>query len=107
MKTVILFLAVLMVSMPVVSADEGWILWTHQMWSEKEIDRWTPTGSAESLDECRVAAELGLANAARKFTGTAKVVHVGLSLTMHFASGERASILAVCLPARLDPREAK
>lgn len=107
MKTVILFLAVLAVSIPVVSADEGWILWTHQMWSEKGIDRWTPTGSTSSLEECQAVGELGLRNAARKFTGTARVTHEGLSTTMQFPSGDRAYIMAVCLPARLDPRDAK
>jgi len=107
MKTVILFLAVLAVSIPVVSADEGWILWSHQMWSEKGIDNWTPMGSMTSLEHCQAVGELGLRNSARKSTSTARVTHEGLSLTMHFASGERASIVVVCLPARLDPREAK
>jgi|SRR5437867_7429058 len=104
MKTVIVFLAVLAVAVSSVSADEGWILWTHSMWSEKGIDFWTPTGSTTSLEECQAVGELGLRNSARKATGTARVTHEGLSLTMHFPSGDRASILAVCMPASIDPR---
>src|SRR2546428_7456584 len=108
MKTVILlFLAVLVLAVPAASADEAWILWTHYMWSEQGIDRWTPTGTTSSLDECQAVGELGLSNSARGFTGRARLVQQGLSLTMHFPSGQRASIFAVCLPARIDPREPK
>ena len=81
----------------------------HGVFQSKGIDQWTPTGSTESPDECKQAAVTAAGNSARKFQsdrGTT-VTQTGMAVEMTYASGDKASLVFVCLPDTLDPRPSK
>jgi hypothetical protein len=84
----------------------AWVAWVHSTLPSKGIDDWTPSGSAETLAECKQTAETAAENGARKFkSGRGTVVaQQGAALDVTFASGERGTIVFVCLPENIDPR---
>lgn len=86
----------------------AWVAWTHSVFQSKGIDQWTPAGATESLDECKQNAVTAAANSVRKFRAREErgttYTHTGTVIEITYASGEKASLVFVCLPDTVDPR---
>lgn len=88
----------------------AWVAWTHSIFLSKGIDRWEPLGAVQSLDECKQAAVTAAGNSVRKLRAQDEntvFAHEGMLIEMTYSSGEKASIVFVCLPDTLDPRGSK
>ena len=86
----------------------AWVAWMHGTFQSKGIDQWTPVGATETLDGCKQTAVTAAGNSVRKFRaendrGTT-FTHTGMVVEMTYSSGERASLVFVCLPDTVDPR---
>ena len=92
-----------------VSADGASVIWVHSVFRSKGIDEWTPGGAANSLDECKRAAIRAASNSARIYQNDKGVTlsQTGPVVEFTYSSGERASIVFVCLPDTIDPRGPK
>jgi hypothetical protein len=90
---------------------DSWVAWIHKVFLSKGIDEWTPAGAAETLDECRKTTVTAAGNAVRKFRAqneqSATFKQEGPVIETTFASGEKASLVFVCLPDTVDPRGPK
>ncbi len=89
----------------------AWVAWQHGVFQSKGIEEWTPTGATETLNDCKQAAVTASENAVRKFRAKNQkdtiLTHTGAVIEMTFASGEKASIVFICLPDTVDPRRPK
>jgi hypothetical protein len=93
------------------SAKGAWVAWVHAVFQSESIDKWEPAGAASSLGECNLTAVTAASNAVRKLraqndTGTT-FTQTGGVIELTYRSGERASIVFVCLPDTVDPRGPK
>ena len=90
---------------------DAWIAWVHKMFQSKGIDEWTLAGAAESLDACTKNAVTAASNSVRKFRerekGGTVYTQTGMVIEMTYTSGEKASLVFVCLPDTVDPRGPK
>jgi hypothetical protein len=91
--------------------EGAWVIWVHSVFRSKGIEGWVPAGSADSLDECKRAATTAMSNTAREVRaqndkGTI-ITQTGSVVEFAYASGDKASIVAVCLPDTVDPRGPK
>src|SRR5215470_1866365 len=88
----------------------AWVAWLHSTYPSKGIDEWTVLGAEESAEQCKLATVTAARNSARKLqsdkAGTV-VTQDGPVVEMAFASGERASLVYMCLPDSVDPRGPK
>lgn len=93
------------------SAEGAWVAWVHSVFQSKGIDGWTPAGAANSLDECKRTAVTAATNTVHRQQAendrgtTFKQAKSVIEIT--YPSGDRASIVFVCLPDTVDPRGPK
>jgi len=89
----------------------AWITWAHSVFLSKGIDEWEPAGATESLEGCKRASVTGAGNSINKIRAQigrdAIVTQEGSVIEMTLTSGEKASIVFVCLPDTVDPRGPK
>ena len=87
----------------------AWIAWAHSVFQNQGIDNWEPAGATESLNECKQASVTGAGNAIRKLRAQndSGIVFTltGAVIELTYASGEKASVVFVCLPDTMDPRK--
>ena len=88
----------------------AWVSWLHQTFQSEGIDKWSPVGAAETMDQCNRTAVTAAGNSVRKFQaqndGTT-YRHTGTVIEITYPSGKKAALTFVCLPDTVDPRGAK
>ena len=89
----------------------AWVAWMHSTFQSKGIDTWTPAGATDSLDECKQNAVTAASNSVRTFRARGEsgtiYTHTGTVIEITYASGQKASLVFVCLPDTIDPRGPK
>ena len=108
MRDAILLVVFCVLASAATASADAWIAWIHKVFQSKGIDEWTPAGAAESLDACTKNAVTAASNSVRKFRereerGTV-YTQTGTVIEMTYASGEKASLIFVCLPDTVNPR---